>query len=337
MTIRLMKTLGAALSLTVAAVACHAQEFPFSDVLNDPTVSESECAAIPNTVWATAEWSEKLLGMSITKRAKGCIRYFPSDKAPGAKTAMFFLSGDVLHYGPNIDKERYEKLGSTEAQTALANRLAKTSGMPIVRIARPGTYGSTGMNHRYRRQYIEAHLVNAAVTKIKEKLGYERISVAGLSGGGGLVAAMLTLGRTDLDCVSIGGGATNVKKRMQHYDPVTYSKGLDATGQPLSSVYDPIDHVGEVKPDPNRRVFIVGDPQDVQVIWSSQVEFATKLREAGTPNTVLEAQAFDKLHHQVASQAQWVAGWCHKGLSDAQMQAKLSAPRQISAPEAEQQ
>lgn len=330
-----MKEIGAALGLAVAAAACHAQEFPFSDVMNDSTISESDCAAIPDAVWASAEWQERMLGFNVTKSAKGCIRYFASDHAVGAKTAMFFLSGDVLHYGPNTDKVNYEKLGSTEAQVALANRLAKTAGMPIVRVARPGTYGSTGINHRYRRQYGEAHLVNAAVTKIKEKLGYDRISVAGLSGGGGLVAAMLTLGRTDLDCVSIGGGATNVKKRMQHYDPLTYSKGLDATGQPLSSVYDPIDHVAKVQPDPKRRIFIVGDPQDVQVVWSSQVEFANKLREAGSPNTILEAQAFDKLHHQVAFQAQWVAGWCHKGLSDAEMQAKLSAPRKVAGAEAE--
>lgn len=221
-------------------------------------------------------------------------------------------------------------LSSTEKQIALANRLAKTSGMPIVRIARPGTYGSTGMNHKWRRQPIEAHLVNAAVTQIKEKLGYERISLAGLSGGGGLVAAMLSLGRTDVNCAVIGAGATNVKLRMQHYGWLTYSKGNDATGVPLSSVYDPVDHVSEVKPDPNRRVFIVGDPRDVQVIYSSQVDYASKLAAAGTPNTILEAQAFDTNHHQVAFQAQWVSGWCNKGWTDEQMQAKLSAPRQLA-------
>lgn len=326
---RIIKTI-AALSLSVTAIACHAQEFPFSDVLNDPTISEADCAKIKNTVWAKAEWQEKFLGINVTKHAQGCIRYFPSDDAIGAKTATLFLHGDVIHYGPNIDAQRYESLSSTEKQIALANRLAKTSGMPIVRIARPGTYGSTGMNHKWRRQPIEAHLVNAAVTQIKEKLGYERISLAGLSGGGGLVAAMLSLGRTDVNCAVIGAGATNVKLRMQHYDWLTYSKGNDATGVPLSSVYDPVDHVSEVKPDPNRRVFIVGDPRDVQVIYSSQVDYASKLAAAGTPNTILEAQAFDTNHHQVAFQAQRVSGWCNKGWTDEQMQAKLSAPRQLA-------
>lgn len=314
-------------TFSLVVIACHAQEFPFSDVIDTPTVSEAECAAISNAVWASAEWQERRLGFNVTKSAKGCIRYFPSDNAVGAKTATLFLHGDVIHNGTNTDKELYDKLGSVKAQTDLANRLAKTSGMPIVRIARPGTYGSTGMNHKWRRQPIEAHLVNAAVTKIKEKLGYDRINLAGLSGGGGLVAALLSLGRTDVNCAVIGAGATNVKLRMQHYDYLTYSKGNDATGLPLSSVYDPVDHVGEVKPDPNRRVFSVGDPRDVQVIYSSQIDYANKLRAAGTPITVLEAQAFDTNHHQVAFQAQWVAGWCSKGLTDAEMQAKLSAPR----------
>ena len=318
------------------ALSCHAQEFPFSDVINDPTISEAECNRIPNTVWATAEWKERMLGISINKHAQGCIRYFPSDDAIGAKTATLFLPGDVLHYGPIIDAQRYAKLASTEQQIALANRLAKTSGMPIVRIARPGTFGSTGMNHKWRRQPIEAYLVNDAVSKIKDKLGYERISLAGLSGGGGLVAAMLSLGRTDVNCAVIGAGATNVKLRLQHYDYRTYSKGIDATGLPLSSVYDPVDHVSEVKADPNRRVFSVGDPRDVQVIYSSQIDYANKLRAAGTPITVLEAQAFDTLHHEVAFQAQWVSGWCNKGWTDEQMQAKLSAPRSQSSANTDQ-
>jgi hypothetical protein len=303
------------------------ETFPFDEVLHPQALSQAECEAKPMAVWVQAQWEGRgLFGRAISETARGCVRYFASANAQGAPTAVFFIHGDVMSFEekPGQNREKYEKTGSHAQQVAQAERTARDIGLPVVRIGRPGVYGSTGMSHvRDRRMPIEAHLVNAAVDAIKARHGYPRIQLTGLSGGGGLVGALLTLGRTDVDCAVSGSGAVSIKSRAQALGSAQAQRGLDQTGQPLSAVYDPIDHVDGVRPDPSRRVFVLGDPRDKTVSFASQQEFHRKLVDAGVAASLLTAEAKDAAHHLLAPQAQQVAAWCKAGLSDADIQARL--------------
>lgn len=303
------------------------EEFPFDEVLRPPTLTRAECETRRSAVWVETEWQEPgLFGRVVQRSARGCIRYFPSAKAQGAETAVLFIHGDVmsLEEYPNQNRETYERSASYRAQVAQADRTARELDLPVIRIGRPGAFGSTGMSHVHERRLpAEAHLVNAAVDAIKARYGYKRIQLAGLSGGGGLVGAALTLGRTDVDCAVVGSGAVSMKSRARALNTKESQRGLDQTGQRLSDIYDPIDHVGGLRADSARRIFIVGDPQDRSVSFESQREFHDKLVAAGIRSTLLTAEAKDKMHHRIAPEAQRVAGWCRAGLSDAEIQARL--------------
>lgn len=320
-----------ALALVLQGLACHAQGsdevFPFDEVLHPRTVSQAECNARRDAVWVQAEWTESgAFGRSVGQSASGCIRYFPSANAQGAATAVLFVHGDVMSFEdyPGQNQETYEKTSSRKAQIAQADRTAREIGLPVIRVARPGAFGSTGISHvKDRRLPAEAHLVNAAIDAIKARYGYERIQLTGLSGGGGLVGAALTLGRTDIDCAVAGSGALSIKSRARALGTKEAQRGLDQTGHPLSAVYDPIDHVGGVRQDGRRRIFVVGDPLDRSVSFESQKEFQEKLVAAGIPATLLTTQASDKMHHRIAPQAQRVAAWCKAGMNDADIQARL--------------
>ncbi len=317
--------------VVLQSFACNAQVadevFLFEDVLHPKRLTQAECSGKDDAVWVQVEWAERgFFGRSITQSGSACIRYFPSTTAQGAPTAVFFIHGDVMSFeeyaGQN--KEVYEKTSSRKAQIAQADRIAKEIGLPVIRIGRPGVYGSTGMSHvKDRRMPVEAHLTNAAIDAIKARYGYERIQLAGLSGGGGLVGAALTLGRTDVDCAVAASGALSIKSRARALGTLEAQRGLDQTGQPLSAIYDPVEHIEGVKADQMRRIFVVGDPMDRSVSFDSQKEFHEKLAVAGIPSTVLTAVAKDKMHHRIAPEAQRVASWCKAGMSDADIQTRL--------------
>lgn len=300
------------------------ETFPFEEVVRPRTITKPECDSLNNAVWVDEEWQERRTPTPLSKSARGCIRYFASNNAERSDTALIYLHGDVLS-DRRTDKERYEKNANSAIQTSIAQRMSDAIGLPVIRLGRPGTFGSTGMRHAQRRLEIEAQLVNAAVSAIKERYHYSRIQLAGLSGGGGLVGALLTLGRDDIDCAVVGSGATSVKSRQRDFNPERYAKGLDQTGNRLSDVFDPVDHVSFVRPDPGRRIFILGDPRDAKVSFASQREFHSRLVEAGISATLLTAAAVDVKHHDLSAKTQQTAAWCKAGLSDTDIQKRLLA------------
>lgn len=272
-------------------------------------LSKAECDAKPNTVWVSASWEEKGVFTDSKKSAEGCIRYFPSDDVGINPRLMVYLEGDMT------EREGY-KSATYKQQVAQANSIAKGNGFAVAVIGRPGVMGSTGANHwSDRRTPIEAHLVNAAVTAIKEKHGYSRIDVAGQSGGGGLIGAMLSLGRNDLNCVAISSGGTAV--RMRSVDFLGAQATRDTTGRLLSEAYDPYDHVDKVVQDQKRHIYIIADRQDKRVSFRSQEAFKDKLAQAGHHVYLVETVSPDTVnHHGLGVQARRVAGWCAAGFSD---------------------
>lgn len=301
------------LALGLVKVAAAAA---YDEVINPPTYTKAECDAMQDGVWVDASWQENGSAGMRQKQASACIRYVASDTPAGASTAIIFIDGDVTM--PVNDTSLYETLKSRSKE--FADDLSRKTGLPVIRLARPGTFGSSGMSHlRDRRMPIETYLVDAAVTKIKERYGYRRVQLAGQSSGGGLVGALMTLGRDDIDCAVIGSGVTSLKTRSRHLNSANYRQGRDETGNSLTEAYDPIDHVGAIARDKARRVFIIGDPRDEAVSFESQREFHDKLVASGFASTMMVVQAGDAKHHILGAPAQRVAGWCKNGKSDAEI------------------
>lgn len=289
----------------------------YDEVLNPPTYTQTECESLQNAVWVDASWQESTDSGRQAKQASACVRYFASDNAADALTALIFVDGDVYTNSGN-DAANYEALKSRS--TEFANMIARQTGLPVIRLARPGTFGSSGMSHlRDRRMPIETHLVDAAVTQIKQRYGYERIQLAGQSSGGGLVGALMTLGRSDIDCAVIGSGVTSLKTRSSHLNSPNFQQGKDETGNSLDEVYDPIDHVDAIVRDEERRIFVIGDPRDRTVSFESQREFHEKLVGSGIDSTLLVGEAEDANHHSLGASAQRVAGLCKRGASAAEI------------------
>ncbi len=279
-------------------------------------VSQIECETKPNTVWVTAKWSEKGVFSESAKSTSGCIRYFPSSDVGTNPQLMLYIDGD------QVEPDGY-KFATYKQQVAQANSVAKGNGFAVVIIARPGVFGSTGANHwSDRRTPIEANLINAAVTAIKTKHGYQRAHIAGQSGGGGLIAAMLTLGRDDLDCVAIASGVSAV--RLRTIDLLGERATKDTTGRWVSEAYDPYDNIDKIVKDPNRRIYMIADRQDKRVSFRSQEAFRDKLLKSGHHVHLIEAVSMDTVnHHSFGLQARRVTGWCAAGFQDEEIAKKM--------------
>jgi pimeloyl-ACP methyl ester carboxylesterase len=270
--------------------------FSESDLVRGKSIDKEVCGKIDNAVWVEHRYGTE------------CIRFYPSPDAWGAVQAVFFFHGDRLDGRFPISSAYKDNTRS--AQMALAARHAASDRVPVIVVARPGTYGSSG-NHAERRRPKEFHSLNAAVDAIKEKLGIGKVILAGQSGGATAVGALLTLGRTDVKCaIAASGGYAVLELAELKRAKLGYASrpGVDVTG--FSDSYNVIDFVGNIKADPDRRIFIVGDPGDRNTVFTLQKAFADKVAQAGHDVTLVEAAAIGRDRHNLNHIAFKAAGWC---------------------------
>ena len=279
------------------------EEFPTHSVLSGLKLSRDECARLTNAVWVDHQHGTE------------CIRYYPSENIGGGKPTVFWMAGDRIS-GNRVNGYNDN---SVAAQIRAAQKNAKSNGLPWIMLARPGVYGSSG-DHGQRRRIKELFSVNAALDAIKKARNIQRIIVAGQSGGGGLVGGLLTLGRTDIDCAISTSGVLSVRQRIAL---TSKRPGVDSTG--YSDSYDPYEHIDAIVKDQKRRIFIVGDPQDTNVPWTTQLEFAEALRKLGHNAMAVEGAAKGGEHHSLYHIGYKLPGWCAAGLSDAEIAANIAS------------
>lgn len=217
-------------------------------------------------------WSEYVGGHD-------CIRYFTGGNLEQAPVVVVVFYGDRDGYlsWPIADIPD----NTDEAQSAYARRLAKVMGLPVVIIARPGTYGSSGDHHK-RRQVQEFLALNAAVDGIVSLYQIKRLVLMGHSGGATAAAALLTLGRNDISCAVLTSGAYGLLERaqlMRIRNRQPQQPGIDLTGYPAP--YDPLEHVNGVVPDSGRLIVIMGNEEDRITPFEFQRAFAEALRSRG--------------------------------------------------------
>ncbi|MBC7955774.1 MAG: hypothetical protein H7Y33_07890, partial [Cytophagales bacterium] len=85
----------------------------------------------------------------------------------------------------------------------------------------------------------------------------------------------------------------------------------DVTG--FCDTYNVTDHVASVPRSPQRRIFIIGDPSDINTRFKYQQAFADKLVAAGHEVTLIEGEAQGPQRHGLTHMANRTLGWCNAG------------------------
>ncbi len=257
------------------------------------TATTEDCRAIANAAWVES-----------TAHGAECIRYWPAGfGATPVRRAVIFFHGDVLASG-GVSAE-YQAQTPEKLQRD-ADQWAKRLGVPYVFVGRPGTHGSSG-EHTQRRRVSESVFMSLAVDAIKARYGIEGLVIAGQSGGGH-VTASLVAARNDIVCAvpTSSVSSPRLRQTMRNWT-------VDATGYDDS--YEPVEHLVKAKMNANLRVFVVGDPQDSNVLWAPQTILAKRLSEIGVANEILEGEGTGPARHSMGRSGRIVAGWCAKDMS----------------------
>lgn len=236
-----------------------------------------------------------------------CIRYFGFGlKNEEANTQVVVVMGGDRDSSLNKLPQHIE--GNTPTQRLqLARKVGTLVGAPVILLSRPGIYGSTG-DHRNKRTLKEFLPISAALDTLKHRYGVQRWVIVGHSGGGTAAAALLTLGRSDVDCVVVTSGAFDLVERANRY---RQSKGLkmkpftDLTG--TVNPYDPLYGLDGVPKDSARTVIVLGDPRDQVTPFEFQLRFADGLKARGHKVRVVEVEATPPKYHDLMSGVAWTS------------------------------
>jgi pimeloyl-ACP methyl ester carboxylesterase len=235
-----------------------------------------------------------------------CLRYYAAGLRLEAANPVVaaWLNGDVL--GPHGNDARRRQSGfGPAAVIAQEAGLAARHGIPFIFLGRPGTYGSAGKHHALRGRPREAALVDAMLDALKQRYRIDAWALGGHSGGGTLVAAMLAR-RSDLRCAVISSGAASYRSYLE-------ARGLLAPGAPLAR-FDPYDALDRVPRDPARRIFVIGDPRETNVPFSSQRQYYEGLRQRSHAAWLVPLErATDARRHGLVDFGETATGLCGAG------------------------
>ncbi|MGE8126664.1 alpha/beta hydrolase family protein [Methylobacterium sp. NPDC080182] len=229
-----------------------------------------------------------------------CLRFYGAQAEPTNRPPLVFLEGDVISvaqprtYPPAWQVGEFYRRLNPKLMQKEADLYSAATARTFVNLARPGTFGSSG-HHLERRRPREVALVNAALDALKARFGWAQINLAGFSGGGHLVGALLAR-RDDIGCAVIASGNVAVRQRG-------VERGLSADVTGYEDFVDPIEHAAEIGRRPPMRVVILTDPADRIVEAKFQNMFAVALRTAGVAVEQRLVAAADPDHHNLRSAA----------------------------------
>lgn len=194
---------------------------------------------------------------------------------PGTAPPLLYLEGDSSQRiaGAWQVFEGYSRLTPHGLQL-WAELVALSANRTFLTLARPGVHGSSG-DHQQRRRPREVAVVDAALTALMGAFGWTRCDLAGFSGGGHLVAALLTR-RSDIGCVVIASGNVSVRQRNREN-----GREHDITG--ALDFVDPIALVADVARHPPGALIVLTDPADRIVSAACQTAYVEALRQVGVP------------------------------------------------------
>lgn len=276
-------------------------EFSEAAIRRGVKATKTRCEGLPNAVW-----------VSTPDHGEECLKYwtagFPGRLAGRvAGRAIVFFHGDVW-LGPGKTSKDYLRTSEWSIQRD-AEKWSSRLGAPYVFFGRPGAFGSSG-DHMQRRREGESILISAALDQHKDRLKIQEFVIAGQSGGGHVTSALLTR-RADIVCAVPTSAPSSPRVCW-------LIKGLkkDTTG--YGDSYEPAEHLGNARVHEKLRVFVLGDPDDSNVVWPSQTVMADRLQAKGIPVETLLGKGSGPQNHSLSGlsdSARIVASWCYQDLS----------------------
>lgn len=292
------RNLASTLAMACALCAAHAQRVPFSEgdgnfseegLVQGVAATQQQCASVGMAVWARTATGEA-----------ECIRYWAAGMnvyGPVSRV-LVYIPGDQMAF--DAPAASYTRL-SPQAMQNLANGMQSRVETAFILLSRPGIFGSSG-DHKQRRREVESRLMSAALDEIKKRHAIGEFSLVGLSGGGHVVASLLGW-RADVVCAVPASSVSSPRLRWQGM-----GRTSDLTGHADS--YEPVDNLKPGVFHPRLRVFVLGDPKDSNVLWSTQTPLADRLRELGVPVETVHGEGSDAQRHVLGSSAQKIGSLC---------------------------
>lgn len=266
-------------------------DFTVEDDFSDASVrrgvkaTEQQCsAASGQTVW-----------VKLDNDLQECIKYWGAGLSPNTNRAVVFLHGDQTPTSPS-----YLKLSGKALQEAAEN-WSKRLNAPYIFIGRPGTHGSSG-DHSKRRTLEEALILSGTLNVLSERYGIKEFVLSGQSGGGHMTSSLLTL-RTDVVCAVPASGPNSPKIRY-----LRMGRKMDTTNR---ESYEPVEHLANNAMSKHLRVFILGDPNDANVFWESQIVIAEPLKKRNVEVEIVEGVGLGTERHGLNNSARYLAGLCY--------------------------
>ena len=278
-------------------VVVGSQPFSEGQLLSGTSASSETCSRATGAFW-------------VVDDGRGdCIRTYQSGFANGSNPRVIvFFHGDLIAgvrgKTPVTLVDRSYPQSTPDQMQASNDSFAKAAALPFVQVARPGAFGSSG-DHLLRRRPREVRLVNAALDALKAVHAVQTFYIAGQSGGGHNAAALLAL-RRDIACAVIASAPASTRV----YD---MARGFTV---PPGQFFDPAEHVGNIASSSPPRIFILGDPRDTVVSFSSQRDYFERLTQVGLPTRLLIGKAQPPKHHELGATALLVILECARDRSD---------------------
>jgi pimeloyl-ACP methyl ester carboxylesterase len=278
-------------------VVVGSQPFSEGQLLSGTSASSETCSRATGAFW-------------VVDDGRGdCIRTYQSGFANGSNPRVIvFFHGDLVAgvrgKTPVTLVDRSYPQSTPDQMQAGNDSFAKAAALPFVQVARPGAFGSSG-DHLLRRRPREVRLVNAALDALKAVHAVQTFYIAGQSGGGHNAAALLAL-RRDIACAVIASAPASTRV----YD---MARGFTV---PPGQFFDPAEHVGNIASSSPPRIFILADPRDTVVSFSSQRDYFERLTQVGLPTRLLISKAKPPLHHELSTKALLVILECARDRSD---------------------
>ena len=269
-------------------------DFSESALQRGVKATQEQCDKIANAVW-----------VSTKDHGEECIKYWAAGfNGTPVERAVVFFHGDIW-VGAGKTRKDYLEMTNEKLQRD-ADTWSARIGAPYIFVGRPGTHGSSGDHMRWRR-LVESVLMSAALDKIKVRLNIKELVVVGQSGGGHVTSSLITL-RSDIVCAVPASGPSSPRIRQT-------LRGISKDQTGYVDHYEPTEHLQKDKMHENLMVFVLGDPNDANVVWPSQTIMASKLQEIGVSVEVLIGEGTGQDRHGLRDSARRVAGWCANGLS----------------------
>jgi pimeloyl-ACP methyl ester carboxylesterase len=233
-----------------------------------------------------------------------CLRYYAAGlvlNGPNPLVATW-MSGDVMGGPKGVAHQQGLGVASMiEQSKTLSDRYA----VPYIFLARPGTYGSAGKHYDVRHTPLEARLVAAQIDALKVRYHVDRWVLGGHSGGGTLAAEFLAQ-RNDIQCAVLSSSAAAYRARLEKRGLLSRLK--------TEVFFDPYDSIGKIPDQRGRRIFLIADPRDTNIPFSTQELYFGGLKRRGLDAWLVPLKMAPKpKYHSLVDFGEAATGLCASG------------------------